>query len=95
MDSSSTRETSESNSSTTTISDDEHQHTHPTSGSPFIPTTPQDTDILGSLWRLHADELAWLAQDEAPVVKPGEAFFPKVRIGAHHVSWRREIYYFD
>lgn len=85
MDSSSTHETSESNSLTTTISDDELQHTRALAGSSFIPTEPQDTDIIGSLWRLHADELAWLAQHEPPVVKPGEAFFPKVRFGAHRV----------
>jgi len=95
MDSSSTRETSERHSSTTIISDNERQRTRPTSGSPFIPTTPKDTDILGSLWRLHADELTWLAQHEPPAVKPGEAFFPKVRIGAHRVSRRREIYSFN
>jgi hypothetical protein len=82
------RETSESNSSVTTISDDELQRTPPPTGSPFIPTTPQNTDIIGGLWRLHADELAWLAQHEPPVVKPGEAFFPKVCMGAHRVSWR-------
>ena len=83
MDSSSTpstHETPESNSSTSTFSDDELQHTPPPAGSSFVPTKPQDTDIIGSLWRLHADELAWLAQHEPPVVKPGEAFFPKVRI---------------
>lgn len=56
------------------------KRTPPTAGSPFVPTEPQGIDIMGDLWRLHADELTWLAQRERPVVKPGEAYFPKVRI---------------
>ena len=74
-------------SASTAISDDdkprqevETKRTPPTPGSPFVPTERQGTDIMGNLWRLHADELTWLAQRERPVVKPGDAYFPKVRI---------------
>lgn len=78
MDSLSANETFESNSPTTTISGDEERN-RPTAGSSFISTEAQNTDIIGSLWRLHADELAWLAQHKPPVVKAGEDFWPKIR----------------
>ena len=82
MDSSSS--TRESNASTA-VSDDEPRQevertrTPPTPGSPVVPPEPQTTDITRDIWRLHADELAWLAQREPPVFKPGDAYLPKVR----------------
>jgi len=93
MDFLSSRETSESNTPTTIASDDELRlvvkggHNPPSNTrSPLGPTESQNTDIIGSLWRLHADELAWLAQHKRPVVNLGEGFLPKVRIGAYCVS---------
>ena len=85
MDSLSASENSQSNSPITTISSDElrqdvtEEGTRPAAGSPFISTDPQNTDIISSIRRLHADELAWLAQHKRPVVKVGEGFLPKVR----------------
>ena len=75
--------------------------TPPTSGSPgspgsppgspssaLVPTEPPNTDITGDLWRLHADELTWLAQRKRPVVKPGEGYFARVGIGNFRGSIR-------
>ena len=65
---------------TTSISDHElrqdakQEPTPPTAGS-------KNTDIIGNLRRLHADELAWLAQHKPPVINASDDFFPKVRIG--------------
>ena len=53
--------------------DVKQERTRPTAGS-------KDTDIIGSLWRLHSDELAWLAQHKPPVINTRDGFFPKVRI---------------
>ena len=81
MNSLSANETSESNTLTTgdeLRQDFKEDRTRLTARPPFLSTESQNTDIISTLWSLHADELAWLAQHKPPVVKAGESYFPKV-----------------